>query len=59
MVYALIVMSFLMPFLTIAAFVVGYNVNAQKKILKRPEKHEETDDEKLLKKIDELTMEDF
>lgn len=54
MVIALIVMSALMPILTITAFVVGYNVNADRKILriKRKKKEEKTEDEKMLERID-------
>lgn len=54
MLYALIVMSFLMPILCISAFVIGYNINAQKKILKpKPKaKKEKTEDEKMLERID-------
>ena len=54
MVIALIVMSALMPILTITAFVVGYNVNADRKILriKRKRKEEKTEDEKMLERID-------
>ena len=51
---ALIIMSALMPILTITAFVVGYNVNADRKILriKRRKKEEKTEDEKMLERID-------
>ena len=53
MIYALIAMSFLLPIMTISAFVVGYNVNAQKKILKpKPKKKEKTEDEIMLERID-------
>ena len=54
MVIALIVMSALMPILTITAFVVGYNVNADRKILriKRKKKEKKTEDEKMLERID-------
>lgn len=54
MVIALIVMSALMPILTITAFIIGYNVNAEKKILrfKRRKKEEKTEDEKMLERID-------
>ena len=54
MAIALIVMSALMPILTITAFVIGYNVNADKKILriKRRKKEEKTEDEKMLERID-------
>lgn len=52
---ALIIMAALMPILTITAFIVGYNVNANKKIgtgIIRKKKHELTDDEKMLQRID-------
>lgn len=54
MVVALIVMSALMPILTITAFVIGYNVNADRKIMriKRKKKEEKTEDEKMLERID-------
>ena len=54
MVIALIIMSALMPILTITAFVVGYNVNADRKIMriKRKKKEEKTEDEKMLERID-------
>ena len=54
MIYALLAMSFLMPICTIGAFVIGYNVNAQKKILKpKPKKKKEkTEDEIILERID-------
>ena len=54
MVVALIVMSALMPILTITAFIIGYNVNADRKIMKfkRKKKEEKTEDEKLLDFID-------
>ena len=47
-------MSFLLPICTITAFVVGYNINAQKKILKpKPKKKKEkTEDEIMLERID-------
>ena len=54
MVYALMAMSFLLPICTITAFVVGYNINAQKKIMKpKPKKKEKkTEDEIMLERID-------
>lgn len=52
MVIALIVMSALLPVMTITAFVIGYNVNAEKKILRRKKKEKPTEDEILLKRID-------
>ena len=59
MLYALIGLSLALPVFTIAAFIVGYNVTAQKKLFVKPKERPLTEDEKLLKKIDELTMEDF
>lgn len=52
---ALVTMAALTPILTITAFIVGYNVNANKKIgtgIIRKKKHEPTDDEKMLQRID-------
>ena len=48
------VLAVLMPIMSIASFVIGYNVNAQKKILKpKPKKKEKkTEDEIMLERID-------
>lgn len=48
------VFAVLMPVMCIASFVIGYNVNAQKKILRpKPKaKTEKTEDEKMLERID-------
>lgn len=50
----LIIMSVLTPILCIASFIVGYNVNAPKKIMKIRKKNKEelTEDEKMLQRID-------
>lgn len=50
----LIIMSVLTPILCIASFIVGYNVNAPKKIMKirKKTKEELTEDEKMLQRID-------
>lgn len=50
----LIIMSALTPILCIASFIVGYNVNAPKKIMKirKKSKEELTEDEKMLQRID-------
>ena len=34
MIYALVVMSLVMPILVIGAFIIGYNINAPRKIMK-------------------------
>ena len=55
MLYALLAMSFLMPILVIWAFIAGYNMNAPKKIRvapKKEKKREQTEDEKMLERID-------
>lgn len=60
MLYALLAMSFLMPILVIWAFIAGYNMNAPKKIKVAPKKKEKarelTEDEKMLKRIDEARV---
>jgi hypothetical protein len=51
----LIVMAVLLPIMTINAFIIGYNMNAPKKIRvtpKKKEKHEPTENEKMLERID-------
>ena len=50
----LIIMSVLTPILCIASFIVGYNINAPKKIMKirKKSKEELTEDEKMLQRID-------
>jgi len=51
----LISMAILMPILVIWAFIIGYNMNAPKKIRvtpKKKEKREMTEDEKMLERID-------
>ena len=55
---ALMAMAFLMPIMTITAFVIGYNVNAQKKIFKpKPKaKKEMSEDEKMLERIDKARV---
>ena len=59
MLYALICLSILLPIMTITGFIVGYNVNAPKKIFAKPKKQPKTDGELLLEKIDQLKPEDF
>jgi type IV secretory pathway component VirB8 len=50
------ILSVLMPIMTITAFVVGYNCNAPKKILKRSKKRKPTEDELMLERIDKATV---
>ena len=51
---AIIVLAALVPILSISSFVIGYNVNAQKKVLvpKKKVKREMTEDEKMLERIE-------
>lgn len=51
---AIIVLAALLPVMSISSFLIGYNVNAQKKIFvpKKKEKREQTEDEKMLERID-------
>ena len=51
---AIIVLAALLPIMSISSFLIGYNVNAQKKIFvpKKKEKREQTEDEKMLERID-------
>lgn len=54
---ALIIMSGLLPIMTISAFIIGYNVNANRKIFKpKAEQRELSADEKMLQRIDEATV---
>lgn len=46
----------LLPIFTITAFVIGYNCNAPKKILKKSKKHKPTQDEIMLERIDKATV---
>ncbi len=50
------VLSALLPILTITAFVIGYNCNAQKKILTPEKKRKPTQDEIMLERIDKATV---
>jgi hypothetical protein len=55
---AIIILSALLPIFTITAFIVGYNVNATKKIFKHTKKHVPTADELMLERIDNATVYD-
>lgn len=50
------ILSVLMPIMTITAFVIGYNCNAPKKILKRSKKRKPTEDEIMLERIDKAAV---
>lgn len=54
---AIIVLACLLPIFAITGFVIGYNVNAPKKIFKMPQKKAEpTADEIMLDRIDKATV---
>ena len=54
---AIVVLAVLLPIMSIASFIVGYNVNAQRKIFKIPaKKAEPTADEIMLDRIDKATI---
>ena len=50
------VLAVLMPIMTITAFVIGYNINASKKILKLQKKRRPTEDEIMLERINKATV---
>ena len=50
------VLAALLPIMTITAFVIGFNCNAPKKILKKSKKHTPTKDEIMLERIDKATV---
>ena len=50
------VLAALLPILTITAFVIGYNCNAPKKILKPHKKQKPTEDQIMLDRIDKATI---
>lgn len=53
----IVVMATLLPIMSILSFLIGYNVNAPKKIFKvRSKKRELSEDEKMLQRIDEATV---
>lgn len=51
---AVMILAALVPVMSIASFIVGYNINAQKRIFvpKRKGKREMSEDEKMLERID-------
>lgn len=52
----IVILSALLPIMTITAFVIGYNCNAPKKILKIQKKRKPTKDEIMLERIDRATV---
>lgn len=53
----MLVMTILTPIMCIASFIVGYNINAPRKILKLPEKKKKpTEDEMMLERIEKAQV---
>ena len=52
----IVILSAFLPIFTITAFIVGYNVNATKKIFKHTKKSAPTADEIMLERIDNATV---
>lgn len=54
----IIILSALLPIMTISAFIIGYNVNAQRKIMqiKKSKKSEPSADEQMLERINKATI---
>ena len=55
---AIIVLAALLPTMSIISFIVGYNINAPKKIFRLPKKAEiePTEDELMLERIDKARV---
>lgn len=52
----IIVLACLLPVFSITAFIIGYNVNAQKKIFVKPKKVAPTPEQELLDRIDKAEV---
>lgn len=52
------VLAALLPIMSISSFIIGYNINAPRKIMKpKPKKKKEmTEDEKMLERIDKARI---
>ena len=50
------ILAVLLPTMTIASFIVGYNVNATRKIFRPKKKRKPTEDEIMLERIDKATV---
>lgn len=55
---AIIVLAALLPIMSIGSFIIGYNINAPKKIFRLPKKAEiePTEDELMLERIDKARV---
>jgi hypothetical protein len=53
---ALVISSMLIPIMSIVFFVIGYNVNAPKKLLFRGRKPKKTEYERKMEQIDNVSL---
>ena len=53
---ALVILSVISPIVAIVFFVIGYNVNAPKKLLFGRKKHEKTEYERKMEQIDNVSL---
>jgi len=58
MLYAVLLLAFMLPVCTITAFVIGYNINADRKLFRKKSKktEEQKETENILTKIDNATV---
>jgi len=52
----IVVLAALLPIMTIAGFIIGYNINASRRIFVPKKKHKPTADEIMLDRIDKATV---
>ena len=52
----IVILAALLPIFTISAFVIGFNCNAPRKILKKSKKTKPTEDEIMLERIDKASV---
>ena len=52
----IVILAALLPIFTISAFVIGFNCNAPRKILKKSKKVKPTEDEIMLERIDKASV---
>ena len=50
------ILAVLLPMMSIASFIIGYNVNATHKIFRPKKKRKPTEDEIMLERIDKATV---
>ena len=53
---AIVALAALLPIMSITFFIIGYNINASRKIFKPHKKRKPTQDEIMLERIDKATV---